>query len=168
MRLYRNIPLNSCSYFPRNAVSCCPLYHGLSLFLDHPVQELPHLPAPADTHGKQSLQAPDLHPALAHGHDDPVAGAQGGDGDAGQLGLLLPVQVQQGVGGLVAGGVGGGGAGGAGGEVVGHRHAGVDEGEGGGVDERGQEGAVLREDVQGEGDGGVREEVRVQGRGKGF
>ncbi len=59
-------------------------------------------------------------------------------------------------------GVGRRGPGGARHHVVGHGDAGVDAGEGGGVDEGREERAVLREHVERDGDGAVREEVRVQ------
>lgn len=137
--------------------------HGASLLLDNLVHELPYLPTAADAHGQQALEPADLDPALAHEHDDLVASAEGGDGEKGQLLLLLEVEIEEGVGGLVGGGVGGGGARGAGGDVVGHGDAGVDEGEGGGVDEGGEEGAVLGEDVQGDAYRAVGEEVGVQG-----
>ncbi|TPX18474.1 uncharacterized protein E0L32_011587, partial [Thyridium curvatum] len=149
------------------------LVHGA--LIDHPVTSLaydlventPDLLAPVHADGQHALEARDLHPALAHEHGHAVRVAERGDRQARQLLLLLQVQVEQGVRALVAGGVGRRAARRAGGDVVGHGDAGVDGGEGRGVDERGEQGAVLREDVQAEGDGAVGEEVRVQRRGEG-
>lgn len=56
-------------------------------------------------------------------------------------------------------------------DVIPRGHARIDERKGGGVKAGGKEGAVLAEDVEGQGDGGGRVEVReervLEGRGEG-
>lgn len=130
---------------------------------NHMVEDLPHLLTAIDADGQHALQAADRDPGLHQQDGDLVGGAEGTDGQEGQFLFFGAVEVEEGIGVIVVVvavvmGVGvdvDGGAGGAGDDVVGHGDAGVDEGEGGGVEAGGEEGAVLGEDVQVEGDGGA-------------
>lgn len=134
----------------------------LPVILHHAIQNLLHPPASLHTDRQHPLHPLLPNPRLQHQHrhllpDQPHRQER-------QLQFLLPVQIQQRiVAASAVGGAAGRGRGGrAGDEVVGHGDAGVDEGEGGRVDAGGEEGAVLREDVQVQGDGAVGVEVREE------
>ncbi|KAI0409934.1 hypothetical protein F4802DRAFT_542674 [Xylaria palmicola] len=142
--------------------------HLVSLLAHDLVQKLAHAFACVRCRRHHALKPANLNARLTHQHRDLVRRAERRYGQEGQLLLLLGVQVDEGVGALVAGRVRRGAAGGAGDEVVGHGHAGVNEGQGGGVDEGREERAVLREDVQRDADRGARVQVDVQVRGEGL
>lgn len=123
------------------------LNHLAALGFDDAVEKLVDLFAAVDADDEHSLEAADLYPALAGQDGNAVTVTERGDGQEGQLLLLLVVEVEQRVSGVVASRKGRGGAGAAGGNVVGHGDTGVDEGEGSGVEQGGEERAVLGEDV---------------------
>jgi hypothetical protein len=77
----------------------------------------------------------------------------------------LGVEIKQGIGIVVGSSVGGSRAGCACSNVVGDGDASIDEGEGRRVDERSEERTVGGEDVQGDGDLGIGEEIRMDNRG---
>lgn len=139
----------------------------LSLLPHHAIHDLADLLTAIHADGQHALQPGDLDSRLTDGDDDPVAGTERGDGHEGQLLLLGAIQVEQRIRPLVVGGVGRGRARGAGRDVVGHGDAGVDEGEGAGVEAGGEERAVLGEDVQRQRDGAVGIEVGEEGAGEG-